>query len=182
MGNGRGLVDFRHHDLTISYYKGGRRVMQVIDLGDQEFSLAGVPLLKQMGWQERAISRPLLALQFPLDVLASDAQAVRVGPAHVAGVATTEYKVHVPATELGRLRAAPHWIYVWVDGRGRLRRAVQTVVETSVSGHAGALKVTNSVTFDDFGVPVTLDDFGVPAAMVAPRSCSPACLAWKTSF
>jgi hypothetical protein len=161
-----GVVDFTQGDLEISYYQAGKVTLKIREIGDREyFFLVDAPL-GASGWVAQRTPRRLNGLQFPLFAFSSHGEAVTIGRAPVSGVTTTEYEVQMPGgSNLGSVHAAPYALYLWIDGKGRIRRARQTEVETGVGGHKAPLTFTSSVEFTDFGVPVRIQaprDYVVP--------------------
>lgn len=133
----------------------GKVVMEVREIGDREYTLT--PPLAQLragGWVATRVPRKLNELQFPLYAFSPGDKAVMVGHAKISGVATTKYEVKLPGGSFHSIHVAPYSLYLWLDRRGRIRRASQTEVETRVEGHKGPLVFTDSVEFADFGVPV----------------------------
>ena len=152
-----GTVNFARGELQMSYYEPstpGKVSEEVREIGDMQYSYIPVAPLNTVGWTAHKVSRKLNELQFPLYAFSPHDKAVTVGHTTIFGAKTTEYEVEAPGVTFHRQHVAPYSIYLWLDSRGRIRRAKQTEVETGIPGHKKPVTITNLVQFTDFGLPV----------------------------
>lgn len=152
-----GTVDFTHKTLEMVEYgpsTPGKVTMEVREVGNMGYSLVPALSTPARGWVAQRLSRKLNALQFPLYAISSGGRASVVGHAEFRGTATTQYVVRMAGGSRYGARVAPYSLNLWVDGHGRIRRALQVETETGVKGHKGPVMFTSSVSFSDFGARV----------------------------
>lgn len=155
-----GEVDFAHEALAMTLYSGTpsakTRAAEVRQIGLVKYEHVTKGILDSVGWSKTRAARQLIDLQFPLDAVPAGARAVVVGHGRADGAVTTEYRLSEGASKLDSTRVPPHDLYLWLDSRGRIRRAQQAEVETGFPGHPGRLRFWMSMTFSDFGAPVAV--------------------------